>query len=293
MSHTERHRTAHIGWLRAAVLGVNDGLISTASLVIGVAASGTSRSAVLIAGVAGLTAGSMAMAAGEYVSVSSQADIERSALAREREELAANDDGELAELAAIYVGRGLTPTLAAEVAQQLTARDALAAQGVGFVSFHGAATDPLVRRLDATAGMTRLSDTQGTVLWRVMPHDDGVGVARLRLENAKGETVGAINVTGDHGQTNASIAAAPVGRRLVVAEPARWADHAHVRFAGRELVAVAVGGQPSYALPVTAGQLSITLPPSEQWWRWGQLGLLLVVLFLAAPFGSARSRRSS
>jgi len=173
------------------------------------------------------------------------------------------------------------------------ARDALAAQGVGFVSFHGAATDPLVRRLDATAGMTRLSDTQGTVLWRVMPHDDGVGVARLRLENAKGETVGAINVTGDHGQTNASIAAAPVGRRLVVAEPARWADHAHVRFAGRELVAVAVGGQPSYALPVTAGQLSITLPPSEQWWRWGQLGLLLVVLFLAAPFGSARSRRSS
>ena len=127
MAHTERHRTAHIGWLRAAVLGANDGLISTASLVIGVAASGTSRSAVLIAGIAGLTAGSMAMAAGEYVSVSSQADIERSALAREREELAANGDGELAELANIYVGRGLTPALAAQVAQQLTARDALAA----------------------------------------------------------------------------------------------------------------------------------------------------------------------
>jgi len=127
MSHTERHRTAHIGWLRAAVLGVNDGLISTASLVIGVAASGTSRSAVLIAGVAGLTAGSMAMAAGEYVSVSSQADIERSALAREREELAADENGELAELTTIYVGRGLTPLLATQVAQQLTSRDALAA----------------------------------------------------------------------------------------------------------------------------------------------------------------------
>ena len=127
MAHMERHRTAHIGWLRAAVLGANDGLISTASLVIGVAASGTSRSAVLIAGVAGLTAGSMAMAAGEYVSVSSQADIERSALAREREELAADEHGELAELAAIYVGRGLTPALAAQVAQQLTARGPLAA----------------------------------------------------------------------------------------------------------------------------------------------------------------------
>lgn len=125
--HLERHRTAHIGWLRAAVLGANDGLISTASLVIGVAASGTSRSAVLIAGVAGLTAGSMAMAAGEYVSVSSQTDIERSALTRERDELASDGDGERAELATIYVARGLTPVLAAQVAEQLTARDALAA----------------------------------------------------------------------------------------------------------------------------------------------------------------------
>jgi vacuolar iron transporter family protein len=127
LRHTERHRTAHIGWLRAAVLGANDGLISTASLVLGVAASGTTRSAVLIAGVAGLVAGAMSMAAGEYVSVSSQADTESADLARERRELASDDVGERAELAAIYVGRGLTPSLAAQVVEQLMAKDALGA----------------------------------------------------------------------------------------------------------------------------------------------------------------------
>jgi VIT1/CCC1 family predicted Fe2+/Mn2+ transporter len=127
LRHSERHRTAHIGWLRAAVLGANDGLISTASLVVGVAASGVPRSAVLIAGVAGLVAGAMSMAAGEYVSVSSQADTEGADLARERRELASDDVGERAELAAIYVDRGLTPSLAAQVADQLMAKDALAA----------------------------------------------------------------------------------------------------------------------------------------------------------------------
>ena len=127
MRHRERHRTARIGWLRAAVLGANDGLISTASLVVGVAASGTSRSAVLIAGVAGLVAGAMSMAAGEYVSVSSQADTERADLARERHELATDDAGERAELTAIYVERGLTPALAAQVTEQLMAHDPLAA----------------------------------------------------------------------------------------------------------------------------------------------------------------------
>ena len=127
MPHREHHGTAHIGWLRAAVLGANDGLISTSSLLVGVAASGTSRASLLIAGVAGLTAGSMSMAAGEYVSVSSQSDIERSAVARERAELASNDTGERAELTAIYVARGLTPKLAGEVVEQLTAGDALAA----------------------------------------------------------------------------------------------------------------------------------------------------------------------
>ena len=125
--HVERHRTAHIGWLRAAVLGANDGLISTASLVVGVAASGTSQSAILIAGVAGLVAGAMSMAAGEYVSVSSQADTEAADLERERGELKADYAMEQAELTGIYVGRGLTPVLAAEVAAQLMAADALSA----------------------------------------------------------------------------------------------------------------------------------------------------------------------
>lgn len=127
MPHQERHRTAHIGWLRASVLGANDGLISTASLIIGVAASGTGRSAILVAGVAGLVAGSMSMAAGEYVSVSSQADTEAADLAREREELATSPESERAELAGIYEARGLSTELAEQVADQLTARDALAA----------------------------------------------------------------------------------------------------------------------------------------------------------------------
>jgi len=127
MRHKERHRTEHIGWLRAAVLGANDGLISTSSLVVGVAAAGTARSEVLIAGVAGLVAGAMSMAAGEYVSVSSQADTERADLERERRELATDDPAERAELTEIYVKRGLTPALAAQVAEQLMANDALAA----------------------------------------------------------------------------------------------------------------------------------------------------------------------
>ncbi len=125
--HIETHRTIHIGWLRAAVLGANDGLISTASLVVGVAASGTGRSAILIAGVAGLVAGSMSMAAGEFVSVSSQADTEMADIALERRELAANPAGELNELTQIYIKRGLTPALAAEVAAQLSAHDVLGA----------------------------------------------------------------------------------------------------------------------------------------------------------------------
>jgi vacuolar iron transporter family protein len=127
LRHTERHRTAHIGWLRAAVLGANDGLISTASLIVGVAAANTGRAAILIAGVAGLVAGAMSMAAGEYVSVSSQADTEAADLARERTELAADPTAEHAELAGIFESRGVTPTLAGEVAEQLMTRDALGA----------------------------------------------------------------------------------------------------------------------------------------------------------------------
>jgi len=125
--HPELHRTHRIGWLRAAVLGANDGIVSTASLVIGVAAAEAGRGSVLTAGVAGLVAGAMSMAAGEYVSVSSQADTERADLERERQELEADRDHELAELADIYVQRGLEPDLAARVAEQLMAHDALAA----------------------------------------------------------------------------------------------------------------------------------------------------------------------
>ena len=125
--HLEGHRTERIGWLRAAVLGANDGIVSTASLILGVAAAGTSRSAILVAGVAGLAAGAMSMAAGEYVSVSSQSDTEGADLERERQELAAGGTAESDELTAIYVARGLKPALAREVAQQLMAHDALGA----------------------------------------------------------------------------------------------------------------------------------------------------------------------
>ena len=127
MPHRELHRTARIGWLRAAVLGANDGIVSTASLVVGVAASQAGRGEILVAGVAGLVAGALSMAAGEYVSVSSQADTERADIARERSELADSPAAEEDELTGIYVRRGLDPALARTVAQQLAAHDALAA----------------------------------------------------------------------------------------------------------------------------------------------------------------------
>jgi VIT1/CCC1 family predicted Fe2+/Mn2+ transporter len=126
-SQVEQHCTHRVGWLRAAVLGANDGIISIASLVVGIAASHASRGAVLTAGVAGLVAGAMSMAAGEYVSVSSQADTERADLARERKELEEDDEGERRELAAIYMERGLDSHLARQVADQLMAHDALGA----------------------------------------------------------------------------------------------------------------------------------------------------------------------
>lgn len=123
----EIHFTHRVGWLRAAVLGANDGIVSTASLIVGVAAAAADRSGVLVAGVAGLVAGAMSMAAGEYVSVSSQSDTERADLDRERKELATDHEHEHAELAAIYVARGLEPGLANQVATQLMAKDALGA----------------------------------------------------------------------------------------------------------------------------------------------------------------------
>jgi len=127
MSLHEQHKIHRVGWLRAAVLGANDGIVSTASLIIGVAAAGTTHQSILLAGLAGLAAGAMSMAAGEYVSVSSQSDTERADLAQEQKSLEENEEVETAELASIYEDRGLEPTLARQVAEQLMAHDALGA----------------------------------------------------------------------------------------------------------------------------------------------------------------------
>ena len=140
-NHFERHYAERIGWLRAAVMGANDGIVSTASLVVGVAAADAARGSVLIAGMAGLVAGAMSMAAGEYVSVSSQADTEKADLAREAQELASDPAHEREELAAIYESRGLDAGLARQVADQLTAHDALSAHArdeLGFSEMHAA-----------------------------------------------------------------------------------------------------------------------------------------------------------
>ncbi len=141
MTQTERHYADRIGWLRAAVLGANDGIVSTASLIVGVAAAQATHSSILVSGIAGLVAGAMSMAAGEYVSVSSQADTEKADLERERMELATNKDFEHKELTDIYIKRGLDPLLASQVAEQLMAHDALSAHArdeLGFSEMHSA-----------------------------------------------------------------------------------------------------------------------------------------------------------
>lgn len=152
MRHIERHRTHRIGWLRAAVLGANDGIVSTASLILGVAAAGASSESILIAGVAGLVAGAMSMAAGEYVSVSSQADTERADLDREREELGAHPEREHAEMTAIYAGRGLDVELASNVATQLMAHDAIGAHGRDELGISDTSTARPVQAALASAG---------------------------------------------------------------------------------------------------------------------------------------------
>ncbi len=152
MRHPERHRTHRTGWLRAAVLGANDGIVSTASLVLGVAAAGAGSQNILVAGVAGLVAGAMSMAAGEYVSVSSQADTEHADLARESKELAASPEHELAELAGIYVKRGLDSTLAASVAEQLMQHDALGAHARDELGISATLTARPVQAALASAG---------------------------------------------------------------------------------------------------------------------------------------------
>lgn len=153
MRHSERHKTHRTGWLRAAVLGANDGIVSTASLVLGVAATKASTQAILIAGVASLVAGAMSMAAGEYVSVSSQADTENADLAREKTELADNPGQEHAELTAIYMQRGLDESLASQVATQLMARDALGAHARDELGISETLAAKPVQAAFASAGM--------------------------------------------------------------------------------------------------------------------------------------------
>ncbi|MDY0206792.1 MAG: VIT family protein [Pseudomonas sp.] len=153
MRHSEGHRTHRTGWLRAAVLGANDGIVSTTSLVLGVAASGASTHTVVIAGVAGLVSGAMSMAAGEYVSVSSQADTERADLARESEELATQPDHEHEELTLIYIDRGLDRALASSVATQLMAHDALGAHARDELGISATLTAKPVQAAFASASM--------------------------------------------------------------------------------------------------------------------------------------------
>jgi VIT1/CCC1 family predicted Fe2+/Mn2+ transporter len=164
--HGERHFAERIGWLRAAVLGANDGIVSTASLVVGVAAAQAARGDVLVAGMAGLVAGAMSMAAGEYVSVSSQADTERADLERERRELEEDVELERDELAAIYVGRGLEPPLAQQVADQLMAHDALGAHArdeLGLNEIHSAR--PLQAAVASAATFTVGAALPLTLAW--------------------------------------------------------------------------------------------------------------------------------
>jgi vacuolar iron transporter family protein len=167
--HRELHRGERIGWLRAAVLGANDGLISTSSLVVGVAAAEPSRTAILLAAVAGLTAGALSMAAGEYVSVSSQSDTERADLARERRELATSPEAERAELAGIYVQRGLSQDLADQVAGQLMARDALGAHARDELGIHELTRARPIQAAVASAASFAVGAAPPTILAALLP----------------------------------------------------------------------------------------------------------------------------
>jgi vacuolar iron transporter family protein len=165
----ERHRIGRIGWLRAAVLGANDGILSTASLVLGVASAHGSHKSVLVAGVAGLVAGAMSMAAGEYVSVHSQADTEQADLNLERRELRTDNKGEHQELAAIYVGRGLEPVLAQQVAQQLMAHDALGAHARDELGISSAGMARPIEAALASAGSFAIGAVMPLVVTALAP----------------------------------------------------------------------------------------------------------------------------
>lgn len=168
--HPERHLVSRVGWLRAAVLGANDGIVSTASLIVGVAAASAATSDVLIAGVAGLVAGAMSMAAGEYVSVSSQSDTERADLARERAELAGQPEFEREELARIYIERGVEPQLAYKVADQLMARDALGAHARDELGISEATTARPIQAALTSAATFAVGAAMPLVTVLLMPH---------------------------------------------------------------------------------------------------------------------------
>jgi VIT1/CCC1 family predicted Fe2+/Mn2+ transporter len=194
--HQELHRTERIGWLRAAVLGANDGIVSTASLLVGVAAANAATSDILIAGVAGLVAGAMSMAAGEYVSVSSQADTEKADLNRERKELASDAESERDELAAIYIRRGLDPALAKQVAEQLMARDPLTAHARDELGITDTSTARPVQAAVASAGAFALGAAMPllTVLFvstnKVIPTVIGSSILLLALLGGLGAHAG-------------------------------------------------------------------------------------------------------
>jgi VIT1/CCC1 family predicted Fe2+/Mn2+ transporter len=174
--HPEHHFSQRIGWLRAAVLGANDGIVSTASLIVGVAAAGTARQGILIAGLAGLVAGAMSMAAGEYVSVSSQKDTEAADLERERRELEAEPERELQELQGIYESRGLEPDLALRVAEQLTARGALAAHARDELGFTEVSTARPIQAALASAGTFAVGAALPLVAAALVPRSSTVPV---------------------------------------------------------------------------------------------------------------------
>jgi len=190
LTHAETHRIHRVGWLRAAVLGANDGIVSTASLIVGVAAAATGQAEILLAGVAGLVAGAMSMAAGEYVSVSSQADTEKADLDIERRSLEQNHDLELDELAEIYEQRGLQPTLAREVAKQLMDHDALGAHArdeIGIVEH--ASARPVQAALSSAATFTVGAALPLSVAWllpveRIIPGVSGSSLLFLALLGA-------------------------------------------------------------------------------------------------------------
>jgi VIT1/CCC1 family predicted Fe2+/Mn2+ transporter len=200
--HRERHRTERIGWLRAAVLGANDGLISTSSLVVGVAAAKPSGEAILLAAVAGLVAGALSMAAGEFVSVSSQADTERADLSRERGELATAPEAERAELAGIYIHRGLSRDLADQVADQLMAHDALGAHARDELGIHEITRARPIQAAMASAASFAVGAAPPVVLAGLLP----VAVLTVGIGTV---TLGLLLVLGG---VAASVGGAPVTR---------------------------------------------------------------------------------